>query len=154
MQNVTPGDPHDVVETRVRGAIQDYFKFRLSRPEILNRIGDNIVVFGFITPEVGAQIFDGMLRNVVNRVRDEHKVDARDRAGRARDSCCDWCTRDLSQRRPRHRQPARIAVRESAVARAVPLSARRARRRVTVTRLAEDENRIMTVTLERDAVTR
>ena len=57
MQNVTPGDPHDVVETRVRGAIQDYFKFELSRPEILNRIGDNIVVFGFITPEVARRSF-------------------------------------------------------------------------------------------------
>ena len=32
-------------------------------------------MFDFITPEVGAQIFDGMLRHVVNRVRDEHKVD-------------------------------------------------------------------------------
>jgi len=65
VQSVHPGDPQDVVEARVRGAIEDYFKFRLSRPEILNRIGDNIVVFGFITPDVGAQIFDGMLRNVV-----------------------------------------------------------------------------------------
>ena len=33
----------------MRGAIGDYFKLKLSRPEILNRIGDNIVVFSFIT---------------------------------------------------------------------------------------------------------
>ncbi|MCC6195678.1 MAG: ATP-dependent Clp protease ATP-binding subunit, partial [Burkholderiales bacterium] len=75
VQSVSPGDSHEVVESRVRTAIQDYFKFRLSRPEILNRIGDNIIVFGFITPDIAVQIFDGMLRNVVNRVRDEHKVE-------------------------------------------------------------------------------
>jgi ATP-dependent Clp protease ATP-binding subunit ClpB len=75
VQSVKPGDAQEVVESRVRGAIEDYFKFRLSRPEILNRIGDNIVVFGFITPEIGAQIFDGMLRNVLARVRDEHKIE-------------------------------------------------------------------------------
>lgn len=74
VQNVKPGDSYEVVEARVRGAIGDYFKFRLSRPEILNRIGDNIVVFNFITPEVGEQIFDGMLRNIAQRLRDELKL--------------------------------------------------------------------------------
>src|SRR5688572_4650120 len=95
VQNVKPGDPHDVVETRVRGAIQDYFKYQLSRPEILNRIGDNIVVFGFITPDVGSQIFDGMLGNIANRVREEHKIDLAI-APDVRASLCDLCTRDLS----------------------------------------------------------
>ena len=95
IQNVSIDDPHDVVEARVRGAIQDYFKFRLSRPEILNRIGDNIVVFGFITPDIAAQIFAGMLRNVQARVRNEHKVDlAIDEAVRER--LQELCTRDLS----------------------------------------------------------
>jgi hypothetical protein len=95
VQSVSPGDPHGVVEVRVRTAIQDYFKFRLSRPEILNRIGDNIIVFGFITPEIGAQIFDGMLRNVVNRVRDEHKVDLVI-ADDVRERLRERCTKDLS----------------------------------------------------------
>ncbi len=74
VQNVKPGDSYETVEARVRGAIGEYFKFRLSRPEILNRIGDNIVVFNFITPEVGEQIFDGMLRNIAQRLRDELKL--------------------------------------------------------------------------------
>ena len=74
VQNVKPSDAYEVVEARVRGAIGDYFKFRLSRPEILNRIGDNIVVFNFITPEVSELIFDGMLRNVARRLRDELKL--------------------------------------------------------------------------------
>ena len=74
VQNVKPSDSYETVEARVRSAIGDYFKFRLSRPELLNRIGDNIAVFNFIAPEVGEQIFDGMLRNVARRLRDELKL--------------------------------------------------------------------------------
>ena len=75
IQNVRPGDAYEVVESKVRGAIGDYFKFRLSRPEILNRIGDNIVVFNFITPDVGRLIFAGMLNNVARRLRDEFHLE-------------------------------------------------------------------------------
>ena len=74
VQNVKPGDDYAVVEQRVREAIGDYFKFRLSRPELLNRIGDNIVVFNFITPEVAEKIFDGMLHNVARRLLEENKL--------------------------------------------------------------------------------
>ncbi|MGB4467691.1 MAG: AAA family ATPase [Azovibrio sp.] len=75
IQNVQPGDSYATVESRVKGAIADYFKYRLSRPEILNRIGDNIVVFNFITPPVAERIFAGMLDNVVSRVREEHQLE-------------------------------------------------------------------------------
>lgn len=95
VQNVKPGDSYEVVEARVRGAIGDYFKFRLSRPEILNRIGDNIVVFNFITPEVGEQIFDGMLRNVARRLLDELKLRLTLPADIRRDLLA-RCTQDLS----------------------------------------------------------
>ncbi|WP_431778038.1 hypothetical protein [Ottowia caeni] len=84
-----------MVEARVRGAIGDYFKFRLSRPEILNRIGDNIVVFGFITPEVGELIFDGMLRNVARRLRDELKLRLV-MSAEIRRNLLARCTQDLS----------------------------------------------------------
>ena len=146
VQSVQPGDAHEVVETRVRGAIQDYFKYKLSRPEILNRIGDNIIVFGFITPEIGAQIFDGMLRNVVNRVRDEHKV-ALDVAPDVKDHLRELCTKDLANGgRGIGNQLESLFV--NPLARAMfrfPLAGRTSLR---VKALAEDENRIMTVTLE------
>jgi ATP-dependent Clp protease ATP-binding subunit ClpB len=74
IQTVRPGDPYDTVQSTVREAIGNYFKFKLSRPELLNRIGDNIVVFNFIAPDVAERIFDGMLRNVARRVHEEHKV--------------------------------------------------------------------------------
>lgn len=43
---------YEEVQKRVRQAIEDYFKLELGRPEILNRIGENIVVFDYIRPEV------------------------------------------------------------------------------------------------------
>jgi ATP-dependent Clp protease ATP-binding subunit ClpA len=145
VQNVSPSDPHDVVETRVRGAIQDYFKFQLSRPEILNRIGDNIVVFGFITPEVAAQIFDGMLRNVANRVREEHKVTL-EIAPEVRARLCDACTRDLSNGgRGIGNQLESLFV--NPLSRALFRFSLEGRTSVTVNALAEDENRITTVSL-------
>ncbi|MEP6701898.1 MAG: AAA family ATPase [Betaproteobacteria bacterium] len=94
IQNVRPGDPYELVESRVRGAIGDYFKYRLSRPEILNRIGDNIVVFNFITPEVGERIFDGMVKNVTRRIADEYKAELL-LTPAVRAELLSRCTRDL-----------------------------------------------------------
>lgn len=73
-QQVKPSDSYDMVESKIRSSIEDYFKFKLARPELLNRIGDNIVVFNFISPPVAEQIFDGMLRNVAQRLFDEFKL--------------------------------------------------------------------------------
>jgi hypothetical protein len=95
VQNVKPDDTYEVVERRVREAITDHFKYRLGRPEILNRIGDNIVVFNFIRPNVAALILDGMLKNVIRRLTEEHRIeliipDA------IRAQLLDLCTRDLA----------------------------------------------------------
>ncbi len=94
-QNVRPSDSYEVVETRVREAIADHFKYRLGRPEILNRIGDNIVVFNFIVPEVAVLILAGMLKNVTRRLAEEHQLElVIPDPIRAR--LLDLCTRDLS----------------------------------------------------------
>jgi hypothetical protein len=94
-QNVKPGDSYATVETRVREAIADHFKYRLGRPEILNRIGDNIVVFNFIVPEIAALILAGMLKNVTRRLADEHQLELVIPAA-LRAQLLDLCTRDLS----------------------------------------------------------
>ncbi len=95
VQNVRPGDTYDAVETKVRDAIGDYFKYRLSRPEILNRIGDNIVVFDFISAEVAERIFDGMLKNIARRVFEELKLQLAMPA-EVRAALLARCTRDLA----------------------------------------------------------
>jgi len=95
IQNVAPGDPYAQVESKVRQAIDDHFKYQLNRPEILNRIGDNIVVFDFIAPGTAAEIFAGMLENVQRRVREEHGIELAISA-QVHAQLRDWCTADLS----------------------------------------------------------
>lgn len=95
VQNTKPGDPYEVVEAKVREAIGDYFKYKLSRPEILNRIGDNIVVFNFIAPEVGGRILEGMLKNVARRLFEEFKLRLA-LAPAVQAELLARCTRDLS----------------------------------------------------------
>jgi ATP-dependent Clp protease ATP-binding subunit ClpA len=59
--SVSSNDAFSDVQAKVRAEIERYFKTVLNRPEILNRIGDNIVVFDFIRPAVADQIFAGMV---------------------------------------------------------------------------------------------
>ena len=72
--NVSHEDDYAVVSERIHKAIGDHFRFELQRPELLNRIGDNIVVFDFIRPELAHQILEKMLGNVVDCVQNEHAV--------------------------------------------------------------------------------
>lgn len=95
-QNVAPGDPSETVESRVREAIGDHFKYRLGRPEILNRIGDNIVVFDFIRPEVAAPILDSMLANITRNVSSQLGLTLQ-LAPPVRDALLELVCRDLSQ---------------------------------------------------------
>jgi len=95
VQNVKPDDSYEVVEARVREAITDHFKYRLGRPEILNRIGDNIVVFNFIRPDVAALILAGMLKNVTRRLAEEHQFELVIPEA-IRTQLLELCTRDLS----------------------------------------------------------
>lgn len=70
--NVTQSDAYDAVNTKVRQEIERYFKLVLNRPEILNRIGENIVVFDFIRPNVAKAIFTQMVNNIIDDLRDNH----------------------------------------------------------------------------------
>ncbi len=145
VQNVRPGDAYEVVEARVRGAIGDHFKYRLSRPEILNRIGDNIVVFNFIAPEVATLIFVGMLKNVVKRMQEEHHL-ALEIPDAVRERLLSLCTRDLSNG-GRGIGNALESVFINPLARALFVLDLEGRERVTVTDVAE-QDKVFSVTLE------
>ncbi len=93
--NVTPGEPYDVIEKKVRDEIHAHFTGRLNRPELLNRIGDNIVVFDFISPDIARRILDQQVRNVAERVRESAGV-AVTLEPRAVESLCRLATADLS----------------------------------------------------------
>lgn len=68
---VTPDMPYDQVQEKVRRGIEDYFKLQLGRPEILNRIGENIVVFDFIRENVA----DEILQSQIDRIAASLKAD-------------------------------------------------------------------------------
>lgn len=74
MLNVVPEDPYGKVESCVRQEIARYFKEQLNRPEILNRIGENIVVFDFIRPQVAIQIYEKMKASVIERLRERQGI--------------------------------------------------------------------------------
>ena len=63
--NVSAYDQFDDVQAKVKNEIERHFKFVLNRPEILNRIGENIIVFDFIRPDVAEQIFQQMIDGVI-----------------------------------------------------------------------------------------
>jgi ATP-dependent Clp protease ATP-binding subunit ClpA len=93
--NVSPEEPFAQVERKLRDAIEHHFRFQLQRPELLNRIGDNIVVFDFIRQPMAKEIFEQMAQNVVERVRDEHGV-ALEIPEAVREMLMQWCTEDLA----------------------------------------------------------
>ncbi|MCL6533664.1 MAG: AAA family ATPase [Armatimonadetes bacterium] len=56
-------------------AVERFFMFEISRPELLNRIGNNIVPFNYIqTPEVQAQIVLSHLQRIREEVEDRYRT--------------------------------------------------------------------------------
>ena len=72
--NVTPDADYKTVEQKVRSAVEEYFKSQLGRPEILNRIGENIVVFDFIREEAAGSILDNQLKNITRKLWEENQI--------------------------------------------------------------------------------
>ncbi len=72
--NVTPDMEYSEVRDRVKSAIEEYFKLELGRPEILNRIGENIVVFDFIRKDVAEQILNSQLSKITENLSLEKKI--------------------------------------------------------------------------------
>ncbi|MBO7664007.1 MAG: ATP-dependent Clp protease ATP-binding subunit [Clostridia bacterium] len=72
--NVTMDMPYKEVQTRVRTAIEDYFKLELGRPEILNRIGENIVVFDYIREDAARLILRAQTDKIISRLREQKNI--------------------------------------------------------------------------------
>ena len=67
--------PYEEVSEKVKNAIADYFKLELGRPEILNRIGENIVVFDYIRPDTGKLILEAQIKKIIRTLKTEKKID-------------------------------------------------------------------------------
>jgi len=69
---VDPKDPYLKIEQDVKSALKNFFTNELERPELLNRLGENIVVFDFIRNEAAEKIFDGMVDNIAQRIEEKY----------------------------------------------------------------------------------
>ena len=92
--NVIPGESFEAVQSKVLAEIYRHFKQVLNRPEILNRIGENIIVFDFIRQDVADEIFSQMVGNTFTDLR-ERNLDIQI-SDNARQSLHDLCLKDLS----------------------------------------------------------
>ncbi len=72
--NVLPSDSHEELSLKITKAVQEHFRNELQRPELLNRIGQNIVAFDFLSPAGMHAIFNSLLDRVLRRIEGEHGV--------------------------------------------------------------------------------
>jgi MoxR-like ATPase len=81
---VSADDAFEDVAKKVRFEIEQHFKLTLGRPEILNRIGENIIVFDFIREDVALAIFEQMVNSTLEDLKAVQQIrvtipdDARD----------------------------------------------------------------------------
>ncbi len=93
--NVSAADDHESIQKKVKSEIESYFKTTLNRPEILNRIGDNVIVFDFIRDDVASQIFEGMCKGLLGDLQSQLGIEIA-LSIEATDSLKQACLADLS----------------------------------------------------------
>ncbi|MQY03871.1 AAA family ATPase [Actinomadura macrotermitis] len=96
VRNIHPGMDYEEIEQHIKDAVADHFTEVLNRPELLNRFGDNVVVFDFIGAEAADKIFDLQFANICRRVADEHRLVLAVR-GEALQTLREWCTAELDK---------------------------------------------------------
>ena len=92
--NVLPHEPFENVSRKVKSEIERHFKLVLNRPELLNRIGENIIVFDFIREDVAEQIFEQMVANTLSSLDKQSLTLSISEA--AKSTLKSYCLSDLS----------------------------------------------------------
>ncbi|MEO5875680.1 MAG: AAA family ATPase, partial [Streptosporangiaceae bacterium] len=93
---VTPGVGYPEIEANIKQAVSNHFNTVLNRPELLNRFGDNVIVFNFIGEDAAAKIFDLQLENICKRVTDEHRLTLAVKS-EVLATLREWCTSELEK---------------------------------------------------------
>lgn len=68
------GLSYEQLRAVILAGIEREFKVVMGRPELLNRFGDNIVIFDFISAPTAGKIFDSQLANILRRVGEEQQI--------------------------------------------------------------------------------
>jgi ATP-dependent Clp protease ATP-binding subunit ClpA len=95
-QVAAPGMPYHKVEEIILRNIRDFFVSDIQRPELLNRLGGNIVVFDYINAGTALDIFDAQVRNISRTLAQQHGVRL-ELSATARKKLAERCTGDPTQ---------------------------------------------------------
>ena len=83
-------DP-EAYERKILDGVRDHFHLELQRPELHNRLGENVVVFNYITDEVAKAILDGMIENVTQTCLEDTSLTL-ELTDEAREQLTQYCT--------------------------------------------------------------
>ncbi len=67
-------ESYEQYRSLILSGIDDYFNNELRRPEIKNRIGENFVVFEFISKDVAKKIADGQISKIKKRLLEDRNI--------------------------------------------------------------------------------
>ena len=90
---VEPGTLYKELEATVKDNVKKHFEQVIGRPELMNRIGGNVVVFDFISTPIAERIFDLQVGNIQRQLAQGHQL-ALEIEDSARRELLDHCTRD------------------------------------------------------------
>ncbi|GLF96581.1 AAA family ATPase [Streptomyces yaizuensis] len=88
-----PGMPYHELEEIILSNVKHHFVEEIGRPELMNRLGGNVVVFDYISDAVATEIFDSQIANIQRVLREEQGV-LLTLADDARRTLCEHCTAD------------------------------------------------------------
>ncbi|HQJ40026.1 MAG TPA: AAA family ATPase [Exilispira sp.] len=74
IQNTNPAMPYPEIKQRIFDAITDYFNYTLRRPELLNRFGENFIVFDYIRENIATEIIEKILGNFKEYLLKEKQI--------------------------------------------------------------------------------
>lgn len=89
-----PGMPYHQLEEIILANVKEHFVEEIGRPELMNRLGGNVVVFDYIEAKVAAEIFDSQVGNIQRVLREEQGVHLR-LSDEAHQALCAYCTADV-----------------------------------------------------------
>ena len=135
LKSTAPEDlpAYEEVRKHYMDATKMYIAEELKRPELLNRLGDNIVVFDILRPQFFPEICNGILEIMVANAREEHDIDLDFSDGQVAAMICDKMRAMenfvLGGRKIRELIKTHV---QTPLSRAIPFMARPVRGKVTV----------------------
>jgi ATP-dependent Clp protease ATP-binding subunit ClpA len=75
VKKVSADDSYEILEEKVLSGIKEYFNSQQGKPEILNRIGNNIIVFKYISRDAAREILRKQLENLKAFMLREKRVE-------------------------------------------------------------------------------